>query len=87
MYLPYLDLNSTGFEIETEIMVRASLLGLRIAEIPSLELPRRHGGSNLHAIRDGQRVLKTIFAERFLTTSLHRTPAEVAAAPPQLLES
>ena len=86
IYLPYLDLNSTGFEIETEIMVRASLIGLRIAEIPSLELPRRHGGSNLHAIKDGQRVLKTILTERFLAASLHRMPADVAASASPLLE-
>lgn len=84
MYLPHLDLNSTGFEIETEIMVRASLIGLRIAEIPSLELPRRQGRSNLHAFKDGRRVLKTIFAERFLTNSLHRSrPAFVS--PPRIL--
>ena len=40
--------------------VRAMQAGLRIAEVPSLELPRRTGVSNLHAIRDGIRVLRTV---------------------------
>jgi hypothetical protein len=34
--------------------------GLRIAEVPSLELPRRTGNSNLRAVRDGIRVLQTV---------------------------
>jgi hypothetical protein len=63
-FLEHLALRSTGFEIETEIMVRAQVTGLRIAEIPSLELPRRAGGSNLRAVRDGQRVLKTLVREK-----------------------
>lgn len=63
-FLDNLQLRSTGFEIETEITVRAQVTGLRIAEIPSLELPRRQGRSNLRAVRDGQRVLKTLFLER-----------------------
>ncbi len=63
-FLEHLALRSSGFEIETEIMVRAQVTGLRIAEIPSLELPRRQGNSNLRAIRDGQRVLKTLLLER-----------------------
>ena len=40
--------------------VRAMQAGLRIAEVPSLEMPRRTGESNLHAVRDGTRVLKTV---------------------------
>ncbi len=63
-FLEHLDLRSSGFEIETELTVRAHVTGLRIAEIPSLELPRRQGHSNLRAIRDGQRVLKTLLLER-----------------------
>ncbi len=38
--------------------------GLRIAEVPSLELPRRNGRSHLHAVSDGRRVLRTLLAER-----------------------
>jgi hypothetical protein len=59
-YLEHLALSATGFEIEAEMVVRAMKGGLRIAEVPSLELPRRAGKSNLHAIRDGIRVLRTV---------------------------
>jgi glycosyltransferase involved in cell wall biosynthesis len=59
-YLEHLALTATGFEIEAEMVVRAMQGGLRIAEVPSLELPRRFGKSNLHAIRDGTRVLRTV---------------------------
>ena len=59
-YLEHLELSATGFEIEAEMTVRAMQAGLRIAEVPSLEMPRRTGESNLHAVRDGTRVLKTV---------------------------
>ena len=63
-YLELLALSATGFEIEAEMTVRAMQAGLRIAEVPSLELPRRSGKSNLHAIRDGSRVLRTVLRGR-----------------------
>jgi hypothetical protein len=63
-FLDHLDLCSTGFEIETEITVRAVVVGLRMAEVPSMELPRRSGVSNLHTFRDGVRVLRTLYRER-----------------------
>ena len=63
-YLEHLALTATGFEIEAEMTVRAMQAGLRIAEVPSLEMPRRAGKSNLHAIRDGWRVLDTVVAGR-----------------------
>lgn len=59
-YLDLLALSATGFEIEAEMVVRAMQSGLRIAEVPSLELPRRAGKSNLNSIRDGIRVLRTV---------------------------
>jgi glycosyltransferase involved in cell wall biosynthesis len=59
-YLETMALSATGFEIEAEMVVRAMQAGLRIAEVPSLELPRRAGKSNLHSIRDGTRVLRTV---------------------------
>jgi glycosyltransferase involved in cell wall biosynthesis len=59
-YLDLLALEATGFEIEAEMTVRASQAGLRIAEVPSMEMPRRHGKSNLRAVRDGFRVLRTV---------------------------
>lgn len=59
-YLEVLALSATGFEIEAEMVVRAMQSGLRVAEVPSLELPRRAGKSNLRSIRDGVRVLRTV---------------------------
>lgn len=59
-YLDLLALSATGFEIEAEMSVRAMQAGLRVAEVPSLELPRRAGKSNLNSIRDGFRVLGTV---------------------------
>ncbi|WP_268256525.1 glycosyltransferase family 2 protein [Kitasatospora xanthocidica] len=63
-FLDALDLRSTGFEIEAEMVAHALRSGLRIAEVPSLELPRRSGRSHLHAVSDGRRVLRTLIAER-----------------------
>lgn len=63
-FLDDLDLHSSGFEIETEMIAHALRSGLRIAEVPSLELPRRSGHSHLHAISDGRRVLRTLLSER-----------------------
>jgi glycosyltransferase involved in cell wall biosynthesis len=63
--LPALQLTSDGFEIETEINVRAIKAGLRITEVPSFEYKRIHGQSNLNAIRDGSRVLQMILKQGF----------------------
>jgi glycosyltransferase involved in cell wall biosynthesis len=54
-----------GFEIETIINVRVARAGLTVAEVPSFERDRLHGESNLNAVRDGLRVLRTIARERF----------------------
>jgi glycosyltransferase involved in cell wall biosynthesis len=62
-YLDLLALSATGFEIEAEMVARAMQAGLRIAEVPSFELPRRTGRSNLHSIRDGIRVLRTVLRD------------------------
>jgi glycosyltransferase involved in cell wall biosynthesis len=59
-WLPSLALSASGFEIETEMTLQALTAGLRIAEVPSLEAPRRSGKSNLRTFRDGWRVLRTI---------------------------
>ncbi|MEV6206724.1 glycosyltransferase family 2 protein [Kitasatospora sp. NPDC051914] len=63
-FLDELRLRSSGFEIEAEMIAHALRSGLRIAEVPSLELPRRSGRSHLHAVSDGRRVLRTLIAER-----------------------
>lgn len=52
-----LALTGRGFEIETEIAINAIRAGLRIAEVPTVELLRQHGTSNLSAWRDGRRIL------------------------------
>jgi glycosyltransferase involved in cell wall biosynthesis len=59
-YLSFLDLSTPGFEIETQMTICALRAGLRVAEVPSLEMPRRAGRSNLHTFRDGTRVLRTL---------------------------
>ena len=53
-----------GFEVETLINVRVAKAGLKIEEVPSFESVRIHGTSNLNAVSDGLRVLKTIATER-----------------------
>lgn len=71
--LPVLDLPSAaaegpqwgdGFEIETLINTRVASANLQIHEVPSIELARIHGESNLNTFRDGFRVLRTILSER-----------------------
>ena len=53
-----------GFEIEALIHIRIAKSGLRVTEVPSFERSRIHGVSNLNAIRDGLRVVRTILTER-----------------------
>jgi len=53
-----------GFEIETLLNVRVAAAGAQIAEVGSVEKVRLFGESNLNAVRDGFRVLRTIFAEK-----------------------
>ncbi len=61
--LPLLALDGDGFEIETMMNLRALKSGLRIHEVPSFEARRVYGNSNLRAIPDGIRVIRTIFRE------------------------
>lgn len=61
--LAALNLTATGFEIETELVLNAAKAGMRISEVPSVELPRRAGASNLNAWKDGLRVLRTMFKQ------------------------
>ena len=53
-----------GFEIETVINCRFAGAQVSITEVPSIELSRIHGESNLRTFSDGFRVLRTILAER-----------------------
>jgi len=81
--LPQLALDADGFEIETLMNVRALNAGLKIAEVPSYESERIYGLSNLRAIPDGWRILKTIFRERFQSGigPARRGEARAQAAP------
>jgi glycosyltransferase involved in cell wall biosynthesis len=78
--LQELDLSSPGFEIETELVLKSQRAGLAIAEVPSFESPRRYGNSNLNTFRDGWRVLRTLFRERFAAQQASREPAESVEA-------
>jgi glycosyltransferase involved in cell wall biosynthesis len=62
--LPAMNVDCTGFEVETLINIRIARSGLRVSEVPSYERDRIHGESNLNTFRDGGRVLKTILRER-----------------------
>lgn len=86
-----------GFEIETLINVRVASAGLRVSEVPSIEAPRQYGESNLNAVRDGLRVLRTIVSEYLrhfrrrragatrptgsVVVPMPRSPLEVGAEP------
>ena len=72
--LNVLQLRSNGFEIESEIVVKATKSGLRVSEVPSFESPRAFGTSNLNTWRDGGRVMRTLMRHRFIPV-----PAPAAA--------
>ena len=57
--------------------VRALRAGLTVGEVPSFEHQRVYGVSNLHTVRDGMRVLRTIVKER-----LRPAPMQVAPGVP-----
>lgn len=57
-----------GFEVETLINIRVARAGLVVKEVASYEYSRIHGVSNLNAISDGMRVLRTILTERHYTS-------------------
>jgi glycosyltransferase involved in cell wall biosynthesis len=61
--LELFEVDAAGFEVETLVSLRARKANLKIVEVPSYELSRVHGKSNLHAFSDGWRVLKTILRE------------------------
>ncbi|MER5259450.1 MULTISPECIES: glycosyltransferase family 2 protein [unclassified Streptomyces] len=71
--LDKIDLDCTGFEVETLMNIRVVKAGLKVQEIPSHEYLRIHGVSNLSAVRDGLRVLKVILTERSNRRGRRRT--------------
>jgi len=70
-----------GFEVETLINIRVALAGLTVKEVASFEHSRIHGVSNLNAVRDGLRVLRTILVERFGYSRKRRGHASAAGLP------
>lgn len=52
-----------GFEIETVLNCRFAAAQVVVTEVPSVELSRIHGVTNLRTFSDGTRVLRTIMAE------------------------
>jgi glycosyltransferase involved in cell wall biosynthesis len=58
--LEFIDVDVSGFEVETRLMMTVATAGLAMVEVPSWEYNRVHGVSNLRAVGDGWRVLRTI---------------------------
>lgn len=52
-----------GFEVETEINIKIKKSGLKVTEVPSYESERINGEGKLHSLKDGWRILSTIFKE------------------------
>lgn len=61
-----MDLRSEGMELASEIVIRASLLGLRVCEIPTtLQPDGRDHRSHLRSFSDGWRHLRFMLRQRF----------------------
>ena len=74
-----------GFEIETVINCRFAAAQVSITEVPSVEQLRMFGESNLRAVQDGLRVLKTLVTEwrrARVTRRMERKLSEPAVAKP-----
>jgi len=53
-------LNSRGYELESEMLVKALKIGARVNEVPISFKPRTAGKSRLDPIKDGIRILNSI---------------------------
>ncbi len=78
-HLEALEINCTGFEVETLMNIRAARTGLKIHEVPSHERSRLYGASNLRAVRDGWRILTLIVREK---RSMRRERGQAGRAAP-----
>ncbi|PWT75849.1 MAG: glycosyltransferase family 2 protein [Chloroflexi bacterium] len=72
--LDFFDVDCDGFEVETQINLRARKANLKIVEVPSYEHLRLHGASHLNTFRDGWRVLRMIGQEWMSRYSTIKTP-------------
>lgn len=79
--LPFISLDVPGFEVETLINLRIAGAGMKITEVPSYELDRISGDSNLNTFRDGFRVLGTILSEARRRRSIHHERPTVQGDP------
>ena len=61
-----LRLESAGFEIEAEMLLKVIKHGFRFAEVPITTRVRVHGNAKLSAIRDGYRIILEILRVRLL---------------------
>jgi hypothetical protein len=75
--LPQISVDCSGFEVETRVLKA----GLTVAEVPSFESDRIYGESNLRTFRDGARVLRTIFRERFGRGTTRTAPLSETSMP------
>lgn len=76
--LQFIDVDVSGFEVETRLMMMVATAGLAMVEVPSWEYNRVHGVSNLKAVRDGWRVLRSIAAT---TVEIRRGRSSVRCQP------
>ena len=79
--LPVLRLDADGFEIETQLNLRALRARLRVVEVPSFEADRIFGQTHLSTWGDGWRVLKTVVSAR-----LERPEPQTSLAPSTMVE-
>lgn len=65
-FVKTIDLQSVGFEIETEMTIKAIKNGFKIGTVPVMYLDRPDGSySKLSTFSDGRKVLKTIMQQRY----------------------
>jgi glycosyltransferase involved in cell wall biosynthesis len=72
--LDFFEVDCQGFEVETQISLRARKANLKIVEVPSYEHRRLHGTTRLRTFRDGWRVLQTIRKEWMTGYATIKTP-------------
>ncbi|MFC9243866.1 glycosyltransferase family 2 protein [Streptomyces sp. NPDC057136] len=63
-FVTLLDPSGDGMELDVEVVTHALHYGLRIAEVPSRELPRRDRTRHRHTLHEGVRILQALIAGR-----------------------
>ncbi len=63
--LKKLGLKSTGFDIETEMVMKMLKKGMKIREIPAREYPRKFGSSGVSLVKHGWRYILTVVLNIF----------------------